>query len=84
MSIVWKTEERYEKRRAIGKGLSTRNEIKKQVKKSEYLPGRCRSAPSAIQCMEQSLHLSPLSKRNSVSSPLKSLGTNATPEYYPN
>lgn len=73
--LMWKEEEKYEeKKRAIGKGVSARNEIKKKSKKSEYLPGRCRISPSAIQCMEQSLHLSPLSKRSSAFHPIKKFG----------
>lgn len=70
----------------LEKGVSTRNEIYKRVKKKRM---------NTSQGGAESLHLLfsvwnshytyPLSLKGApLSTPLKSLGTNATPEYYPN
>lgn len=80
VDVSWQTGKKYEGTRVTAK--SKRNEFIK--KKSEYLPGRSRIALSAIQRLEQD-YTYPLSlKVVPLFTPLKSLGTNATPEYYPN
>lgn len=66
--------------RLVGKVGSLRS----NVKKSEYLPGGAESL-HLLFSVWHSGYTYPLSLKGApLSTPLKSLGTNATPEYYPN
>lgn len=66
--------------RLLGKVGSLRS----NVKKSEYLPGGAESL-HLLFSVWHSGYTYPLSLKGApLSTPLKSLGTNATPEYYPN
>lgn len=83
VDVSWQTEKKYEGTRVSAIARSKRNEFIKK-KGGEYLPGRSRIALSAIQRLEQD-YTYPLSlKVVPLFTPLKSLGTNATLEYYPN
>lgn len=72
----------------LEKGVSTRNEIYKRVKKKKKRMNTSQGGAESLHLLFSvwnSHYTYPLSLKGApLSTPLKSLGTNATPEYYPN
>lgn len=73
------------KKRAIGDVESRRNEIKKKNKNRVNTSQGGAESLHLLFSVWNSHYTYPLSLKGApLSTPLKSLGTNATPEYYPN